>query len=277
MGAYLTASPLVKTAQKALLFCVHPIGGGVSCYRSLAQFLSPELSLYGFQAYGLEDGTYPIDDIPSIARLYIDELLEIAPDVPIHIAGWSLGGLIAFEMARQLQAEGFAVGLLALFDSYAPVPNAYPYASDDDEGLLRALIGDIATLEGNYEVSKLLNTLDLSAIPLTQRKSFIFDQIIQSKILGKEADYEQLQRRFDVIAAHQKAASRYIPKISDLELVLFRAEDQSRVPKCSNALGWDQLPVGNVEIEDIPGNHRSMLVQKQSIKQLSILIKNRLY
>jgi amino acid adenylation domain-containing protein len=98
-------------------FCIHGAGGNVLLYRDLARHLGPDQPFYGLQAQGL-DGRRPfLTRIEDMAAHYIREIRLCEPYGPYYLGGYCLGGTIAFEMARQLEAVGEEVALLALFDT----------------------------------------------------------------------------------------------------------------------------------------------------------------
>ncbi|MDD1633793.1 MAG: AMP-binding protein, partial [Methylococcaceae bacterium] len=102
------------------LFLVHPAGGHVFPYVRLAHCLGREQPCYGLQARGLEDGQDPHTRIEDMAAYYIQGLQTVQPTGPYLLGGWSMGGVVAFEMAQQLHAEGQQVALLALLDGRIP-------------------------------------------------------------------------------------------------------------------------------------------------------------
>ncbi|RYZ33447.1 MAG: amino acid adenylation domain-containing protein, partial [Myxococcaceae bacterium] len=101
-------------------FCVHPVGGNVLAYAELARQLGPDQPFYGLQAQGLDGTSVPMGTVEEMATHYVQALRTVQPSGPYHLGGWSLGGVIAYEMAHQLRAAGEEVALLALIDSYVP-------------------------------------------------------------------------------------------------------------------------------------------------------------
>jgi len=112
--------PIQTRGSGAPLFCIHPIGGNVLAYRDLAKRLAPRVSCYGLQAVGLDGTTPPLTSIESMASRYIDEIQTLQPHGPYHLCGFSFGGLVAFEVARQLAKRQESVGLLAMLDTAFP-------------------------------------------------------------------------------------------------------------------------------------------------------------
>src|SRR5207245_168974 len=116
----------VETAHHANsrppFFCVHALGGNVLAYYDLSHYLGKAQPFYGLQSEGLDGKHPPHTRVEDMATQYIKEMRELQPAGPYFIGGRSLGGMIAFEMARQLRAQGEGIGLLALLDTY---PSGY--------------------------------------------------------------------------------------------------------------------------------------------------------
>src|SRR5690606_40388120 len=86
-------------------------------YRRLAMEMSTDMPIYGLQALGLDGCTRPLERIEDMARRYVAEIRTVQPAGPYYLAGGSMGGMIAYEMAQQLTAAGEEVALLGLIDT----------------------------------------------------------------------------------------------------------------------------------------------------------------
>lgn len=118
------------------LFLFPSEGGHLLWYPDLIQSLPADLNLIGFQAQGLSCREEPLADVASMASLYLERMLQIQPDGPYNLGGYSAGGVIALEVAQRLRASGRQVGVLFMADSY------YPLTLKDKFGhLLRAARG----------------------------------------------------------------------------------------------------------------------------------------
>ena len=117
------SSPLVLLeggGQRTPFFFVHPVGGTILQYRALARRLSVHRPFYALQSPALEGDPLPPDiSIEALARSYLSAIRTAVPKGPYLLGGWSFGGLVAFEMARELRHTGEEVALLALLDSHA--------------------------------------------------------------------------------------------------------------------------------------------------------------
>jgi thioesterase domain-containing protein/aryl carrier-like protein len=112
--------PIQTSGDRPPFFGVHHGGGGIYGYADLARRMGPQQPVYAFQELGSEPGQTPLDSVEAIARLYVDELVSVQPRGPYHLGGFCFGGVVAYEMAHQLQARGETVGLLALIDAANP-------------------------------------------------------------------------------------------------------------------------------------------------------------
>ncbi|MGY2063233.1 alpha/beta fold hydrolase, partial [Nocardia gipuzkoensis] len=99
------------------MFCVHPAIGLSWCYSGLLAQLPADRPVYGLQAPHVS-GTDEHSSIIEAAKDYVAHIRSVRPHGPYHLLGWSLGGLIAQEIAVQLQEAGEEVALLAMMDSY---------------------------------------------------------------------------------------------------------------------------------------------------------------
>lgn len=124
------AAPAEPTAHRSLvtispsgdkrpLFVVHGAGGNVLFLWTLARALAGSRPVYGFQAHGVDGSDMPDPTVEVMAERYVTELRE-AHEGPYLIGGYSGGGIVAYEMTRQLQALGERVDRLVLFDSPLP-------------------------------------------------------------------------------------------------------------------------------------------------------------
>ncbi|MCR5979500.1 amino acid adenylation domain-containing protein [Gordonia jinghuaiqii] len=104
-------------AQTPPLFVVHPAIGLSWSFAALLPHLPADRAVYGLQHPALSGGPFP-HTIADLAAEYVEQIRAVAPAGPYHLLGWSLGGLIAHEMAVQLQESGESVDQLTLLDSY---------------------------------------------------------------------------------------------------------------------------------------------------------------
>jgi len=114
--------PLIRLAagdaDRAPLFVVHPAGGIAWSYGNLARAVAPDRAVLGLQAPSLDAEVPPPASLEALAADYADRVVASGHPGPIHLAGWSVGGIVAQAMAVRLREMGRAVGTVALLDAY---------------------------------------------------------------------------------------------------------------------------------------------------------------
>ena len=109
-----TILPLRQGNGAPALFCVHPVAGMSWGFAGLTRYLAPSQPIYGLQSIGFVD-SMPLS-IEAMAIRYVEEMRKVQPHGPYMLVGWSLGGLVAHEMAVQLYRHGEKVRLLGMLD-----------------------------------------------------------------------------------------------------------------------------------------------------------------
>ena len=116
--------PIRPSGSETPIFCFHSLGGSVLGYYALARHLPEEYPVWAVQPKGTDGAEVPIDNIPEMAKYYCDEITRVHSEGPFILTGISLGGEIAFEVARELSARGREVHRLVLIDTATPVPQS---------------------------------------------------------------------------------------------------------------------------------------------------------
>jgi amino acid adenylation domain-containing protein len=252
--------PIQPSGPALPFFCVHPAGGDVLCYAALARHLGAGQPFYGLQSRGLSDDEPPLESVPEIAALYVEEIRRVQPAGPYRLGGWSLGGLIAFEMARQLAEAGEEVALLAMIDSSPGITGG---DLPDDVALLLDVVAYVANLWGKPDLS--VPREDLEALAPEARLDFVLDLLREADFLPPGTGRDRLRRVLDVYRANGLAVHSYEPGLYPGPLTLFKAADGPIDDPFGRALGWalgwEDLAAGPVEIETVPGHHLSLLAE----------------
>jgi hypothetical protein len=139
-GAEPGFSPLVgiqPAGERRPFFCVHPVGGDVLCYLDLARHLGADQPFYGLQYPDLNEESGADTRVEGLAARYIEALRAVQPPGPYLLGGWSMGGLVAFEMAQQLRQQGQQVALVALIDTWAEA-HGQEFTTEDWTALLNS-------------------------------------------------------------------------------------------------------------------------------------------
>jgi amino acid adenylation domain-containing protein len=254
--------PIQRTQSGRPLFFVHPIGGDVLCYLELARALGPEHPALAFQAVGLYGEQTPFQSIEALAGHYAQQLRTRQPDGPYTLCGWSMGGVIAFEMARQLQEAGQEIARLVLLDSYLPTS---PGHAISPQGEVIQFIDDIANLLG---VKEELASLQLERLPPDQKMERFLDLVQQLRLLPESTGLSSLQDRLCVFQANSQALRSYKPRAYPGHLHLIRGSEQVIEGEQDCTLGWSELAQGGIDLQILPGSHYS-LMQEPAVRVLA--------
>ena len=253
-------------------FCVHAHGGGAIAYYELAQHLPPEQPFYGLQAQGLDGQQEPHTTISEMAAHYIEVMREKQPEGPYLIGGHSFGGLVAFEMAHQLQAQGHEIGLLAIIDTTAPVAGNTPtdeafLPQEEDETIF---LVEICQLVERILHTPLGITVELlQQFPVEKRQDVVLERLKQVNFIAPDAGQELVRGLLRIHQTSSQATWSYIhqTRVYEGSLKLFLSEsiiasDFRAAPRPLQddvTLGWRELIRGDIAIATVPGDHISML------------------
>jgi thioesterase domain-containing protein/acyl carrier protein len=239
-----TLVPLQPAGSRPPFFFIHPARGHVLCYRLLAHWLSADQPVYGIQAQGVRPEQKPHTSIEDIAAGHLNSVRNFQPKGPYFLGGYSLGGVIAFEMARQLAAQGEQVALLALLDTPCPARK-------------------------------------IRRRTLRQRLQRRAAQLRRRTLRGKAAFLWGLLRRslpahlWHLEEVHWAAAQRYRPGPYAGKVLLLRAQGRRDHIDGDPSLGWSEWVTGPLEVAEVPGNHISLL-QEPNVRRLAEVLRHHL-
>ena len=256
-GNHQTGSPLVAMQPDGSnnpFYWVHPIGGTVLCYRHLAHHLGNERPFYGLQARGVDDAKEPIRYIEDLAAHYVEAIRAVQPHGPYLLGGWSMGGVVAFEMARQIEHHGQQVALLALLDS--SVPTLQQIASDADDTSIASFVVD---LEYSLGSSLQFSLEDLPQRDLTEQIRYLLEKIKGAHILPSDAGDTQVQRLYQVYRANTLALKQYTPKPVRTPITLFQSIETDQEESARIAAEWTNLTSDSLTLYTLPGDHFTMI------------------
>ncbi|QDT13170.1 non-ribosomal peptide synthetase [Planctomycetes bacterium K23_9] len=252
-----TLVALRKADSGTPLFCIHPAGGTVFCYLELAKALNVARPVYGLQAQGIDGIHPPHDTLLEMATFYCEAIREQCGDGPVHIAGWSLGGNIAYEVARQLKLAGSQVEVVALLDSGLLSPDTE--LSEED---FLPLLGALFPGAMNVPLEELRQK-----DPADQLQFFVERAATAGIVPTKE--FDRAGNVLGVFQSNVKAVHQYEASKYDGDVHLFRPNEQSKTGDLFDdpVLGWQQF-VRQVHTINVPGDHAHML-QSPAVESLA--------
>ncbi|HEY0606419.1 MAG TPA: amino acid adenylation domain-containing protein [Herpetosiphonaceae bacterium] len=240
--------PIQPHGTQPPLFLVHPIGGNVLAYVELAQQLGSNQPLYGLQARGLSDPQRASSTIAEMAADYLAALRTIQPHGPYRLGGWSFGGVVAVEMARQLQDLGEQIAALLLIDSGLPTTTT---EAPDDLALLAGFARDLGvTIESPAALAERFTTED-------ERFGALLEHAQRSGIVPPDLERPALQQLFAIFKTNLLALQRYTPQPYAGSITLFVAAEEPAGPT-DPRLAWAEL-VDGLSVHEIPADHYTIL------------------
>jgi acyl transferase domain-containing protein/thioesterase domain-containing protein len=238
------------------LFVVSGLGGNVIEYPRLAFYLGQDQPIYGLIPRGL-DGSVPFHTrVEEMAAYYVEAIRGAHPEGPYRLVGHSFGGTVAYEVARQLVAQGCVVSFLGLFDTIE-----WHYREQAKKSMV---------LSERLELYK--SELKLAVIerdpfgPMwkrIKRKTYAtispLFQALGHKLRPPGATIEDVNDR---------AGASYEPKIYPGKLTLFRSTSRRTQDGDDEFLGWGGLVAGGIEVHSIPADHYN-IIKEPAVRLLS--------
>jgi thioesterase domain-containing protein len=241
--------PISTTGDKQPIFVAHGAGGNVLFLWTLARALGGSRPVYGFQARGVDGSDMPDMSIEAMAERYVAEL-TVAHDGPYIIGGYSGGGIVAFEIVRQLLLAGRTVDRLVLFDS--PLPG---------EAKLSAF------QQVRYFVSNARRHGRAGMMPYLRWRSHAALRSILPDRFGRAEQRELAAREIGVVGDENAgfvnlyyyftaAAEQYRMRPLEVDTVLVKADWVW--PVHPHDYHWSRYIRGRLDITESPGDHWAM-------------------
>ena len=251
--------------QKTPIFFVHALWGNALFYQKFINHLPSNHSCYGLQSSGSDGQHKPKTSIEEMASQYVEEILAVQPEGSYLLCGYSLGGIIAYELARQLIDREKDIALLCLIDSANPVKQKPSLASDQQ----------IQSLKN----SRVFHLDKLSKLNLTEQLQYIYYRLAWHFTTGKFGVFYKLYlqylkrapqnlRLLQIAAAHNQATKLYVPTALPVQITLFRGDQQALGLDLDRTLGWDDLATRGVVVHEFSGSHNS-LMEEPTVQQLA--------
>jgi len=258
--------PMRETGTKLPFFCVHGAGGNIMIFQDLCKNLGDDQPFYGLQAKGLDGESPPLTSVEAMAAQYLSEIEKVQPEGPYIFGGMCLGGLIAYEMAQQVQALGKKVAMVVLLDARNPTSML---AMDENELQNHSKLDKI---KEKIKHGDLLNTLKRKAGRLKTKAIKNTTWAMKEKFGNQFLDQE---KRFykHIWDANAIARKSYIPKpYSGNILAILAAEAPDGSPRDPRR-GWMKL-APQLEVIKVPGRHDTV-VREPQVRDLAKSINQR--
>jgi acyl transferase domain-containing protein/thioesterase domain-containing protein len=249
--------PIQPDGSRTPLFCVHAVGGDVLFYEQLAKALGPEQPFYAFQSPLVAEPDRRGLTIEEMASLYIREMRAFLPQGPYLLGAASFGGLVLYEMARQLHAQGVTPAAVILFD--VDLPGSGTYFST--RAKLAKFWHNLRAGGARYLDKK-----------IREKSRYFWDLFMERAVLPLGVRCYKMAGRplsaplrfYWISQGHWQVLRRYRFQPFPGKITLVRATD--RGPETlgreeDSTLGWGALALGGVEVIDVPTQHMHMLFE----------------
>ena len=258
--------PLNPAGTRPPLFLVHVGSGNVLCYIDLVRRLGQDQPFYGLQDPTLSGVVPPFSSIEEMAAFYVREMQTVQPKLPYLIGGWSFGGLVAFEMARQLSALGQYPALVAILDSGTPDMEREFESRMDDAALLAILA---------HEMSLPIASRDLRGLDSDQQLQMVADHMSNAGVIFEDP-IGYLRRQLDIFNYRNKATLSYFPGPYCGRISLFLATqhtdvDSGDIPE-NLAHRWAKF-AKEVDVYQVPGSHHE-IAREPHVQSLARLLRD---
>ena len=269
--------PIQPGGQNPPLFIVHSADGDLRSYAALGASLAPDQPLYGLRSRSTNPDLAPHGELEAMAAEYAGAIRAFRPAGPYFIGGWSSGGVIAFEIAKQLRQQGQDVASVVLID--APVLAGAP--ADEKSSRARAVkqfieeLGLMETLRPSWD--------EIGALPPTAQLNRLWSEAAKAGVIAHELPFTDFRRRFESFKTSLEIALNYSGGPYQGRVALFKSgkfsengnsgEAQGGSAGPDSARGWGRLAAGGVEVHETPGDHFSML-QEPHVKALALGLRD---
>jgi len=239
--------PIQPNGSGAPFFCVHPVGGNVLCYVELARALGCERPFYGLKV----SSDSALGTLEEIAARYVQEIRKVQKRGCYLLGGWSMGGLVALEMARQLSEQGERVGPVMLFDSHPP---AHSRAGENTKHtMLERFAADLARSAG-IDASGLRE--EFVGMSETEQRALVEQVLTREGLLSAGHAAAELDRMLAVFTGLQRAVERYSRRNLGQRAVLFAASGSTGAERLAQL--WQPV-LPELELNSVAGDHYSTL------------------
>ncbi|NBD32275.1 MAG: amino acid adenylation domain-containing protein [Cyanobacteria bacterium] len=275
--------------SKVPLFLIHDADGEIILYLNLARHLHSERPVYGLKPYSKKG--YPMlhTRISEIVEHYIKEIRSVQPKGPYLIGGLCAGGVLAFEVACQLQAQGETVPFVAIIDAVdVKEPSQANYINHNRMSRFLQTFSKGQQIKSKKWLAYILKTSIKKVNNLilyeASTKNKNIEAILKFRLLRYCLDrgmpLPQFCQNISARTIYMLAKSNYIPSVYQGRLTLWRAtenlgvgdpliDDTPAIYKVKDPfLGWGKRSTNGVELYDIYGGHSSM-VQEPNVQVMA--------
>ncbi|WP_445634041.1 Amino acid adenylation domain protein [Nostoc sp. DSM 114161] len=262
--------------SKLPFFCIHGAGGGINHYINLSRRLGEDYPFYALE-HNPDTEEPEIISVEETACYYLQEIRKIQPNGPYLLGGHCYGGVLAFEMAQQLQRQGERVDLLVVIDAILSETRIEPTKDDDAKFLLRMA----ESIKTDSNIDFLVSFEELRDLSVNEQLNLINQK---ANLIFTETEIKDFIRYYKLFKAHVQAMRDYVPVVYPHSMTLFRAKEEiihdfesAEFHTDDPLLGWGKCSSQPIKLLEVPGDHFSIFVEphiQELAKTLRVCIDN---
>jgi thioesterase domain-containing protein/acyl carrier protein len=265
-GSQSVLVPIQPLGNKPPLYLIHGAGGDVLWgYANLVAHMDPEQPIYALKSRG-QTGQEEIQQLEDMAAFYLQVVRSHQPEGPYYLGGYCFGGNVAYEMARQLQAEGGQIALLALLDS-APANIGY-----------ETVLWWRPEFIGLFARNSYYWLRDFQSVKPRDRWRFMARKLrtfgrkmaryVRPSSDGSSVDLEEVidpshfpEHELELWKIHLRALAEHVQRPYTGHVTLFRTRGHPIFSSFAKDLRWGSVAAGGVSVKLIPGSHENIFME----------------
>jgi len=275
--------PLQSIGSKTPFFWIH----GERSDALLPRHLGPDQPLFGLMHQSLDGTPALYTTVEEIAAHYLREIRAVRPKGPYRLGGYCFGGMVAFEVAQQLQRQKERVDLVVLVNPSNPRSDQLPLPLSENAGDSQQT--GKSSRDGTSFRDQLSRHLQsMKALRFSQLPTYVLQRVMGKAVdsslkiirpvqklaisvcLGLRRPLPPSLRSRYILEIYFEAMRTYVPELYSGRLTIFQADAESTAP-----LRWKALARGGADVHYIPGDHLSVL-EESHIRAWAETLKNSL-
>ncbi|MBW4685871.1 MAG: amino acid adenylation domain-containing protein [Komarekiella atlantica HA4396-MV6] len=249
-----------SSGDKIPFFCIHGAGGGINHYINLSRRLGEDYPFYALEHTPNQEEP-EIISVEDTAKNYLEEIRKVQPNGPYFLGGHCYGGILAFEMAQQLQRQGETVDLLVVIDAILSETRIESTKDDDAKFLLR--MAESIKTDNNIDFS--ISFEELRDLSLNQQLDLINQKV---NFIFSDTEIKEFISYYKLFKAHVQAMRDYVPLVYPQSITLFRAKEEIihdfeslEFHTNDSLLGWGKCSNQLIKVMEVPGDHFSIFIE----------------
>ncbi len=247
--------PIKPAGTQPPLYVIHGDGLNVLVFRAFSVYIDEDQPVWGIQSKGLDGHSIPKETISEIAAEYLAEILALNPDGPYNFAGYSFGGLVAYELAKQLTSKGKKVNFVGVLDTNISNETFYQDGHVGISGKLKRQLPKLKFITQSFFANP-KQTVAYQRFIIKNKMKELWSKIGLTKNIVEE---EKISHEEKILNKLTHAYQTYDMQAAPIEVDLFRCKKRPYFVDDPIYLGWKKYALKGVNIIEVEGDHQTFL------------------